>query len=385
MTNGLSRQRLLFISRNFPPLTGGMERLNHHAYLALRANYGVDVCGPAGASNFVVAGDNCREIPLTPLSQYLARCQWQAWRMARRYRSTVVYSGSGLTAPAALMAGRSVGARIVSFLHGLDIVADQPIYRGLFLPAIRRCDRLLVNSRHTANLAIAAGVPERRIAIVHPGVDIPDWNQRAPARAAFRQRFALGDHPVLLAAGRLTARKGVAPFIRHALPRIIEQIPRTILLIIGSEPKQALKHRAGVTAEILAAIQDTGLENHVKLLGRVDDTTLTLAYFAADLHVFPVLDLPGDVEGFGMVAIEAAAHGLPTVAFGVGGVGDAVADGLSGWLVQPADYSAMSSRIVAALRDETRLATQQGNSCRTHASGFTWDIFGTRLLEAIAG
>jgi phosphatidylinositol alpha-1,6-mannosyltransferase len=361
-----------------------MERLNHHVYLALRQRYETAVCGPAGSAAFVTSGDTGKEIAPSPLSRFLAQCQWHAWRMARQRRPEIVYSGSGLTAPAAWMAARSTGARAVSFLHGLDIVADHPIYRAFFLPAIRRCDRLLVNSSHTAGLAKAAGVPAERVRILHPGVTLPDWQKRAVARATFRERFGLDERPILLCAGRLTMRKGLAPFIRNTLPHVVREIPDTMLVVIGSEPDQALKHRAGITQEIKAALRDTALTDHVRLLGGVDDATLSQAYFGADLHVFPVLDLPGDVEGFGMVAVEAAAHGLPTVAFRVGGVIDAVADGKSGWLIPSGDYAGISARIIATLQGD-RLASDLMDSCRAHAANFTWDIFSARLLEAIRG
>ena len=142
-----SQPGLLFVTRNFPPLTGGMERLNHQAFTSLAATYSATLCGPEGASGFLPPGAPVCEVPLAPLSRFLISAQWAALKLARRERPEIVYSGSGLTAPAALVAGRAVGARTVCYLHGLDIVADHPLYRHVFLPAIRRVDRIIVNSR----------------------------------------------------------------------------------------------------------------------------------------------------------------------------------------------------------------------------------------------
>lgn len=374
--------RLLFVTRNFPPLTGGMERLNHQAFVSLSASYRATLCGPEGASAFLPPGTDVCEIPLVPLWRFLAGGQLNALKLARRERPDVVYSGSGLTAPAALVAGRAVRARTVCYLHGLDIVADHPLYRHVFLPAIRRVDRIIVNSRHTAGLAQMAGVQAERIAIVNPGVELPDWTLRDDARERFRQLHGLGDRPLLLAAGRLTQRKGLAEFIRHALPAIREQIPDVLLLIVGSEATSALKHREGVEAGIRATISETAMAAHVRLLGAVDDGTLSDAYFAADAMTFPVLDLPGDVEGFGMVAVEAAAHGLPTVAFAVGGVPDAVADGTSGWLVKSGDYHAFAGRVLAILSGTT--PSNSAQQCRRHAECFEWAAFGRKLQRIVA-
>jgi len=371
---------LLFVSRNLPPLIGGMEKLNYQAYLAFQKVYSLAVCGPEGAGRFLADATQYREIPAAPLFRFLIGCQWESFKLARRFRPQFVYSGSGLTAPAALMAARSVGAGTICFLHGLDIVVDHPVYQKLFLPAIRQFDCILVNSSHTASLAEAAGVGAGRIKIIHPGVDLPDWQSRAVARLRFRKRFQLGEQAVLLAAGRLTQRKGLVEFIRYALPEITRQVPGIRLLIIGDEATSALKHRDGVRNRIQVVTQELGLEGCVSLLGAVDDACLSDAYFASDAMVFPVLDLPGDVEGFGMVAVEAAAHGLPTIAFAVGGVPDAVADGVSGFLVRPGDVSEMVARTVSVF---ARPNEHWNERCRVHAERFAWDIFKQKLTSIV--
>jgi phosphatidyl-myo-inositol dimannoside synthase len=379
-----SKPRALMISRNLPPLTGGMERLNLHAYHALRQQFRTAVCGPSGVGEFLEAGDAQAEVGVASLSRFLIACQWKSLRLALSWRPKVVYSGSGLTAPAALVAARAVGAQAVCFLHGLDIVADHPVYRRLFLPAIQRQNRILVNSRSTAALAKDAGVSADRLRVVHPGVDLPDLSNRDEARSDFRTRYGLGNRPILLAAGRLTERKGLAPFIRKSLPEIIRHEPDTMFVVIGGEASQALQHRKGVVADIRSAAKEVGLDSQVLLLGSVTDAELSQAYFAADLLVFPVLELPGDVEGFGMVAVEAAAHGLRTVAFKVGGVADAIADDVSGWLLEPGDYYAMGRTVIHALHLGRALeCAAQLDKVRQHAEGFRWAAFDKTFLDAL--
>jgi phosphatidylinositol alpha-1,6-mannosyltransferase len=358
-----------------------MERLNYQAFLALQKAYSVAVCGPQGAAAFLAESTPFSEVALAPLSRFLLSCQWESLKLACRLRPQIIYSGSGVTAPAALMAARAIGGRAVCFLHGLDIVADHPVYRRIFLPAIRRVDRIIVNSRHTAGLAQAAGVSADKINIINPGVELPAWHVRAKARQRFRDRLGLGVRPVLLAAGRLTQRKGLAEFISNALPEICRQVPDVLLLVIGSEATSALKHRDGIEDGIRVAIHESGLSSHINMLGSVGDECLSDAYFASDAMVFPVLDLPGDVEGFGMVAVEAAAHGLPTVAFAVGGVPDAVANGKSGWLVPSGDYGAFIRRTLALLTLPEK--AKGAEVCRCHAERFEWAEFGRRLNEAI--
>lgn len=263
------------------------------------------------------------------------------------------------------------------YLHGLDIVAPSRVYQWLWLPFIRRCDLILANSTNTASLARARGVPSGRIRILHPGTDLPELN--AEAAGDFRKHYDLEKRPVLLTVGRLTRRKGLVEFVTKALPDVVANYPGVLLLVIGDEAVDALHTQTGSERErILVAARSAGVEHSVRFLGRCSEAVLSAAYQAADLHVFPVLEMPGDVEGFGMVALESAAHGLPTVAFAVGGVPDAVQDGHSGCLVAPGDYRGFGKAISARLaqpRDDAKVA-----ACRAFAGGKTWPLFGERLI-----
>jgi phosphatidylinositol alpha-1,6-mannosyltransferase len=358
-----------------------MERLNYHAFLGLQRQYVVALCGPEGASQIGLEELPIAEFPVKPVSHFLWRIQLGALALAFRFRPDVVYSGSGVTAPAALMAAASVRARTVCFLHGLDIVADHALYQRFFLPAIRRVDRILVNSRNTADLARAVGIEDHRICVVNPGVSIPEWSAKEVSGQRFRECYGLENRPILLAVGRLTQRKGLIEFIQYALSEIRRQIPNMVFVIIGAEPEGALKHCGGILSEIRTVVQRLGLDECVRMLGVVDDHHLSEAYFAANALVFPVLDMPGDVEGFGMVAIEAAAHGLPTVGFAVGGVPDAVSEGVTGWLVSSGDYPAMTACLINLLsQDSDREWTE---SCRAHACQFSWAMFEKRLMDAV--
>ena len=373
--------RILLITRNLPPLRGGMERLNLHMARALANWSELTIIGPAGCRPLLPPACRVIEVPVRPLRRFLLHSLCAAWTQAKTPLD-IVLAGSGLAAVAARFAARRSGARAVAYVHGLDLLARHPVYRALWLPALRGLDQAIANSANTARIAARAGVAAGRITVVHPGVTPPD----APPAAgdAFRREHGLGERPLLLSVGRLTARKGLYEFVRDALPAIRQKHPQVLLLVIGDDAPDAL---AGATTGGRAALEalaaSLGLAEHVRLLGPCDDDTLRQAYFAADVHVFPVRDLPGDVEGFGMVAIEAAAHGLPTVAFAVGGVPDAVNPGQSGCLVpagQYGEFAAAVCRLLAAGRE-----APLRNQARQFASNFTWDDFALRLRQALQG
>jgi len=375
---------LLLVTRNFPPLWGGMERLNWHMAAELAGHYALTVIGPAGAAAHAPPGVVVREVPLTPLPRFLLAAGWQSVCVAWAERPAAILAGSGLTAPLVWLAARLSGARALAYVHGLDVTAPHQVYRLLWLPFLRRMDRVIANSRATAQLAERAGVRADRIVIVHPGVALPaplPPAERLRLRADFRTRHGLGEGPLLLSVGRLTARKGLREFVAEVLPRIVATRPDVRLAVIGDAPTHALRAEAQTPESIQAAADAAGVGSHVRFLGVMHDMAdLAPAYYASDAHVFPVRDRPSDPEGFGMVAIEAAAHGLPTVAYATGGVVDAVAEGVSGRLVAPGDTAAFADALLGLLAYPLP-AAPMGD----FATGFGWERFGEQLAQSLSG
>jgi phosphatidylinositol alpha-1,6-mannosyltransferase len=370
----------LLVTRNFPPLVGGMEKVNEHLLGALQPAWGTALCGPAGCADYAPHETDVRQSKVKPLPIFLAATLWRTMRLAWRRKPEWVIAGSGLTAPIAWMAAQCAGGRAAVYLHGLDIIAPSHLYQWLWLPFIRRCDLVLVNSANTAALAQSRGVRSGAMHVLHPGTDLPSLD--SDAAGDFRKSHDLGERPLLLSVGRLTQRKGLAEFVAKALPAIAARHADVLLVVIGDEASDALHVRAGSERDrILAAARINGVEENLRFLGHCDDSTLSAAYQAANMHIFPVLALAGDVEGFGMVALESAAHGLQTIAFAVGGVPDAVWDGHSGVLVEPGNYAALGNAVTQQLICAHANATVA--ACRQFAAGKAWPIFGEHLRSLL--
>lgn len=375
-------KRLLIVTRNLPPLVGGMERLVWHVVEALRAEYQVHVIGPVGCKKHLSHDVTTTEIPVRPLAWFLARIGLASLWRGLRLRPDLVFAGSGLTAPFAWLAARLTRCKCAVYLHGLDIEARNPVYRTIWPWFLRRCDLVFVNSRFSKGLAQGIGISGERIRILHPGVSLPDLSRAAEKRRAFRERHGLGDAPVMLYVGRITVRKGLAVFVRDILPLILREQPNARLVVVGDEARQALLQNPGEAERVRGLLDGQNMAHAVHFLGQKaqDDPELEEAYFAADVNVFPVQQRKHDNEGFGMVAVEAAAHGLPTVAFAVGGVPEAVGEGVSGRLVQAED----PERFVRAVLDYLCEPNDSSKSqVRDFAQGFAWDAFGRQLRDAL--
>jgi phosphatidyl-myo-inositol dimannoside synthase len=371
------RPRLLVVTRNLPPLVGGMERLMAETIAALSTDWEVGIVGPAGCEAFLPTNAMVRAVPPAPLWKFLPYSLGHATLSALRFKPDLILSGSGLTAPVSLLAGWFDNVPVVTWLHGLDIVASNRIYQSVFVPCFRFCRLVLANSLHTAQLAQEAGVSDECIRVLNPGVRIPPEGERP--KVDFRARYQIGSRPLLLSVGRLTRRKGLVEFVERCIPALVESIPDIVLAIVGEDAAAAARvSTGGSRAQISEAAERAGVLDHLIFTGSASEDELAAAYSASSLHVFPVLDLPGDVEGFGMVAAEAAAYGLPTVAFAVGGVPDAVCDGVSGWLIESGNYDAITNRIRSWILQE-QTSGVSADACRAHAARLSWQRFGAQL------
>jgi phosphatidylinositol alpha-1,6-mannosyltransferase len=368
--------RITLVSRNFPPLSGGMERLVFQLYLGLVERHDVQLLGPGGCKKFAATARTVRatRVSPTPVFLFLTLMKGMVLRILSG-AADIVIGGSGLVGIIVILLAKVSGARSVVLLHGLDIIADSRVYQTLFVPFLRMADVAICNSRNTARLATEYGVDAERIVIINPGVELPG---KTPTQESARQQLGYSRQKILLSVGRLMPRKGLAEFIDQSLPELVADDPDWLLLIAGSEPANALNRpRESVLHSIHAAVSRHGLEDQVRLLGHVSEDNLVALYAAADVFVFPLIEMPGDVEGFGMVAIEAAAFGTPTVAFDCGGVGDAVVDGVNGTLVAAGDYQGFAN----AIRHVQNANLRQ--SARDFAHGFSWRHYNAQIDDCL--
>lgn len=372
-------KRVLVISRNFPPLWGGMERLNLHMVEELSRRFEVRLVGPQGAADHSLAGVVVTEVPLRPLWLFLFNALWRSLRLVRVWRPDIVLAGSGLVAPLALLVARSCGAKVMAYVHGLDLAVTHPVYRALWRPSLRRLDGVIANSHATAELACEIGVAPEATVVIHPGVSIPPVLDSG-ASEHFRKSHGLGTVPILLSVGRLTTRKGLREFVSDVLPMITARYPEVQLVVIGDVPADALYAESQSIESIQAAADTAGVGKNIRFFGTRFGSELAEAYAAANVHVFPVRHIADDPEGFGMVAIEAAAHGVVTVAYATGGVVDAVRHGQSGLLVACGDGAGFAQAVISLL--ETPLPQNQP---REFAERFSWSRFGHQIAMAIRG
>ncbi|MFJ3575750.1 glycosyltransferase family 4 protein [Streptomyces rubiginosohelvolus] len=357
----MTGRRTLVVTNDFPPRQGGIETFVR----AMTDRFPADsVVVYTSAEPGAAAHDAALPYPvvrdparmLLPVPRVTAR----AAGLARRHGCDSVWFGAA--APLGLMADRlrreSGVRRAVATTHGHEVWwARTPGARALLRRIGERTDAVTYLGAATrAPIAAALGpAAARRMVRMAPGVDAEAFAVRPGARdgvrtpaGGVRERYGLGGRPVILCAARLVPRKGQDTLIR-ALPAVLRSVPDAVLLLTGDGPYAR-------TLQRLAA--DTGVADAVVLAGGRPHPEMPEHYAAADVFAMPCRTRRGglEVEGLGIVFLEAAAAGLPVLVGDSGGAPDTVRDGETGHLVDGRDTAAVADRLVTLLRDRAAAA-----------------------------
>lgn len=373
--------KLLIVTRNLPPLIGGMERLNWHIADELSHDHNIILLSHKAAKEYAPKDCSFHGIPLDPLPIFLIFAFFKTLLICLKQKPDILFAGSGLTAPIVVFWAKLFGKKSVVYIHGLDIATNHPIYNLVWVPFIRSANRIIANSTPTQAICLIKGIRQNKLSIIHPGVTFPPLARDENIIQQLKNIYKLEGAKILLSVGRLTKRKALKEFVDLSLPSIIKKVPNTKLVIIGDTPNQALNQNLQTKEEILQIASMHHIEDHLIFIGNIsDDNILSSWFYLADIHVFPVKHIPDDPEGFGMVAIEAAAHGTPSIAFKTGGIVDAVHDGKTGLLIEHDQYEKLTEKTIDILNEEIILNKFE---CKEFANDFSWSILKIKLISNI--
>ena len=262
-------------------------------------------------------------------------------RSGRRY--DVIHFGDGLLAvllPIARIFTRTI---LTITVHGLDVTYSNPVYRMFITPRIGMADSIVAISHNTKRLCSERSIPSDKIIVIPNGIELPTGVQIAGHRPKNLPED-IQAKVLLCTVGRLVKRKGHEWFIRNVLPRLDSSF---VYIVAGEGPERSRIERA---------IIDTGADRRVFLLGAIDESGKEWLLRSSKLFVMPNVPVQGDVEGFGLVLIEAAVRGLFSIASNIDGIPDAVLPGLTGVLVKALDPVSFASSIEQASPDRRSVA-----------------------------
>jgi phosphatidylinositol alpha-1,6-mannosyltransferase len=346
-------------SFEYPPVDGGISRL----------------CG-AIAEGFVNGGFRTHVVSHRGPVRRPVREISALHRLRSRHRDDLVISG--IWYPEGLLTRLAGVKRCVILAHGLELMPGASRFRRSVWTRLRRqtlesAALVVANSRYTAGL-VADAAPGARVVTLPLGVDQKFF---APGnKESARQRFGVEEKIVICSVSRLVAYKGhdtVLDALATLPPQIREKV---VYLIAGKGPARAgLESRA----------ERLGIKGAIQWLGFVPDRDLPVLYNAADLFVLCTRENTSaqEVEGFGLVFLEAQACGTPVVGTNTGGIPDAIQHGCGGWLIPQNEPQALSGLLIR-LAEAPQEFRRAGKAARTRVEReCTWSGYFRRLAGAL--
>ncbi|EKE11297.1 MAG: Glycosyl transferase, group 1 family [uncultured bacterium] len=330
--------RILFISRAYPPVVGGIENQNYELSVWLGKIADVKIIANKRGRKF---------LPLFAPYALL----YTLWNL-QKYDAILI--GDGVLSFLSWFVKKISKKPVISVIHGLDvnygsasldvwyekflIFVYQKLWVKSFLPTL---DLFIAVGNETVSVLRGKNIPGEKIAFIPNGIDIEKYKG-----GFFRtdlEKF-LGENlqgkKVIMTSGRLAKRKGAAWFVRNVMPKLADNI---LYIIAGDGPDKK---------NIASAIQETGLSHRIKAIGYMGDPVRDMFFHTCDIFVQPNIKVPGDMEGFGISVIEAAYCGIPVIASNLEGLKDAIKNEKNGFLIESGDIDGYVKKINELLDDE---------------------------------
>lgn len=370
---------VLLIASDFPPATGGV------------ANYLLNLLQGLPSGMVKVLAPNTKRVQETVTHQVVERVRfwwwlwprwlpllWQAWRAVKTERPKALWAAEPLpVGTVVLIISKIFKLPYLVTTHGMDIAG--PLAKGgrrrrMLERVLRGASVVTVNSEYTAGLAIQCGVDANHIVKIspcpHPPVPIDPVEQEVTLA-----QLEIVDQPIVLSVGRLVTRKGFDTLL-HAWPQVQREVPNAVLVIAGDGP-QAL--------DLIHLSQELKIDRQVRWLGPVSQATLAALYDACTVFALPARNASGgDVEGFGMVFLEANSYGKPVLAGNTGGQPEAVLHQQTGLVVDSTEPLAVADGLVELLTNPALAARLGQNGKARVAADFQWAQRAAKLATVLA-
>lgn len=363
--------KILFVSRAYPPVLGGIERQNYELAEAL------------GELADVTIVANTRGKKFLPIFLPYVMCRI----LFGLPRHDVLLLGDGVLAPLGALARILMPwKRVFAVIHGLDVTFCQKqslmgrIYRAVNIPSLRKLDRLIMVGRHTIDEAVKVGVNRDRCTFIPNGL-YPDELRESHTREELSKLVDtdLAGKKVILRVGRFVPHKGVPWFIDAVMPHLPEEY---VFIAAGGRNEKTVGDRDAY-ADAEEAIRKHGLKDRVRLLTNRPWSEMKILYNTADAYISPNIDVSGSMEGFGINAIEAAVCERVVVCADFQGLKDAIHDGQNGFMVPQGDANAWATKLREVLADDFDRDAFGKRSSEYTIEHFSWPGIAKRYLEVL--
>jgi phosphatidylinositol alpha-1,6-mannosyltransferase len=380
--------KTLLITENFPPKSGGSGRWFWELYSRLPQNEYEILAGedPAAAkydsdANIHILRGNLTSSEWGFKSSVGLKFYFKSALLARKIikQRQITQLHCGRVLPEGVIAwllNLFTGIPYVCYVHGEDLETAQSSREQYFIcgQVIKRAKAIICNSQNSANIVAKFGAQAAsKTQVLHPGVDSDLF---VPKKRDEKSLTSLNwiDKKVVLTVGRLQARKGQDMMIK-AIPEILKATPNFLYAIVGEG--EELDSLVKLSAELK-------VDQHVQFLRGIPDEQMIECYQQCDLFILPNRTINNDIEGFGMVLVEAQSCGKPVIAGDSGGTKETMLLGESGFIIDATQPSNIASTVVGMLADEKKLK-DMGSKGREHVlQSLDWKALVQRAKELFA-
>ncbi len=328
------KPKVLFITRKFPPSTGGMENFMH----GLIMNY-------PGPKKFIAYGGSQKWLPFIYIWQFFVAI----YILIMDKEIDIIHAGDGVMSPMVWVLKSIFNKKASLTTYGKDVNLKFKLYQLLIPPFMKKMDFIFPISIKTKTETINRGIcKESNCEIVTPGIypkefEYIDNIDSIKKDLLQKYNIDIDNKKILLTVGRLSKRKGVKWFSNSVMPKIKGEYIYLSIGADGTEISGILSwlgvKKISYREEIIKDLKSNNLVESVYLLGKIPFDDLKNFFRIADVFVMPNITVEGDMEGFGMVNIESSLNGTPVVASNIEGIPDAVIEGVTGSLVHEKDIN----------------------------------------------
>lgn len=350
--------KILFISRAYPPIVGGIENQNYELSVWLGKYLDVETVANRKGKKF---------LPIfLPFSSMLAILEM------KNYDALLL--GDGVLGLVGWIVKLFYKKKpVICVIHGLDLTYEMSFYQKLWVGFfLKKIDKFIAVGNETVKIALEKGFPKEKVVFIPNGVDteklIGNYSKKDLENIL---KINLEGKKVILTSGRLAKRKGVAWFVENVMPKLSENI---IYIVAGSGPDKE---------NIEKTIEKQNLSSRVNMLGYVTDEVRNILMNTCDIFVQPNIKIEGDMEGFGISVIEAASCKLPVIASDLEGLKDAIKNNENGFLIKPNDINGYVEKINSLLANN-EFRKSFGEKARQYViENYKWEFIASKYADEI--
>ncbi len=380
--------KILFITHKYPPTIGGMEKQSFELITRTAKRHEVLIHAYEGVgSRLKWFFDLKKKVKLILKSHPDIQ---------------LIHLNDGLMAAATLWLKKYTDKPVVATFHGLDMTFPSTIFQNRIVRKLHALDGAICVSRATAKACLTRGFDASKVFTVLNGVDhdLADIEKEEGfmTRVRNEEGVNLEDKKIIMTMGRAVKRKGFSWFLENVVPELDEGI---VFLMVGplntkpgieeklvnllpSSIRMKIHLMFGMATDVKAitkALAHPSTKNRVYHLGKVSFSDLMQYLAIADVFVMPNIKVPGDAEGFGLVALEASLRGAPVVAAGIEGITDAVKNGDNGILLPSEDANAWGDTLNSLMKDADELKRMSQSAIDSTLRNYGWDKMVDEYLE----